>query len=636
MHYRTLLSRAFLKSLATVFVFSFGFYAFSAFALSDLSKSLNVNTATSAEDTADEALPEIVVSSDEKRAENTEKSSDTDLVVLLDASGSMSENFNGGSKMDAVKIALEQGVVRLGDEHSISLFAAGSTESSQDTEKACADVAHISKSFDGDTKAALGTVSPKGNAPIAFGISEISREFSSAASEGLNHVVLLVVDGADNCEGDIITASEDLLKAHPDTIFYSIGLNVENTVSRDLQQVAENGSGQYFSVDDQDGLTAAVLAVAKKVQSSPLIIDSKKATAVLAGDSFEKARVFSSDDFGKTYILKDHLRADTLQYWKLDLLPGQGAKITIETGESDVSFTEGDAKVTEDAPSAGLIVFDEKEQKIFNVAIQQERNAQKEAEIFSVSSDKEKHTFYLGIGYSLPVHKDMRYTIELVEAYDESTARSDAPNDQSEKLPSLVEGVQVGYLSKSDPADFYSITVGNGQTLSVEALSVDGLSDVQVAFYDTDGNLIDSVVSDVLGGAAIATYNALEDQSVIVGISEVLGKYSLEVSIEGDRIEDDVDPAPIINTNGQDLINIDQATASSGLSDSIVKWILILGISFLLFIIMLASVFFLISRKNKKALPLTSHDLPQSSKSNSASQGEVKDEGEKISTFSQK
>lgn len=616
MHYRKIVLKAFVGSLATFFVFTAGFYAFSAYALTDLSKSLNIETISAEEDaaTSSENTSEAE-SSSETSVSETEASSEslpTDVAapaaqssqvpsfnILIDASGSMSENFGGQPKMDAVKSALEQGVNKVADTNPISVYAAGSVESSQDKALSCEDVVELTKDLGNGPSASeviqsYSNVSPRGNAPLAYGVEQVATSYTVAD----NGVFLLIADGADNCDGDIVAAGETFAEQAPNVSIYTIGLNVDAEVSRQLQQISEETKGQFFDVEDASGLTAAVLAAANSV-SSARSLASADPVEVEAGESIAKARIFGEDDFGKVYTPKDHLDANAYEFWKLTLLPGQGAEIMVETSEKDVSFTEGSPQENDDSPSAGIAVFGSDEQQIFDVSIQQEKNAVKVGNIFSVSADREEHVFYLGVGYSLPVHKDMKYSVRLVEEYDEATVSSDAPNTLDDQFPLLSEGDQIGYLSKSDLIDYYAIRVGNGQELTVRATSEDVESMPSLYFYNEDGDILDSIEDAEAGQNVELTYLATEDIDVTVGIRDVVGAYSLSVAIDGEKITDDSLIAPVIDANGQDLINVNQATESSFISPEMLRWIIIAAITIGVFAFIIVVGLAVMSRRKK-------------------------------------
>lgn len=611
MHHRKIVLKAFIGSLATFFVFTAGFYAFSAYALTDLSKSLNIditdeeNEASASEATSGDTSSESEATSTSELEEGSTPGAQAKVStfkVLVDASGSMSENFGGQSKIDAVKSALEQGVNKVADSNPISVYAAGSVESSQDKALSCEDVVELTKDLgnapsSADVIQSYSNVSPRGNAPLAYGIEQVATSYTVADSG----VFLLIADGADNCDGNIVAAGAAFAEQAPNVSMYTIGLNVDAQVSRDLQQISEETKGQFFDVEDSSGLTAAILAAANKV-SSTRSLASADPIEVEAGESIAKARIFGEDDFDKVYTPKDHLDANTYEFWKLTLAPGQGAEIMVETSDEDVSFTEGSPQVNDDAPSAGITVFGSDEQQIFDVSIQQEKNATKTGNIFSVSADREEHVFYLGVGYSLPVHKDMKYSVRLVEEYDEATVNSDAPNTLNDQFPLLSEGDQVGYLSKSDLIDYYAIRVGNGQELTVSATSEDVESMPSLYFYNEDADILDSIEDVEPGQDSQLSFAPTEDTDITVGIRDVVGAYALSVSIDGERITDDSLVAPVIDADGQDLINVNQATDTSLISPEMLRWIIIASITIGVFAFALVVALGVISRrrKNKK------------------------------------
>lgn len=606
-NYRTSILRAFIGSIGVFFVFSFAFYAFHALALSNLSESLKQEPVSSDSDSAKTDGEEDGGSAPAEARQLAGK----DLVVLVDGSGSMSGDFGGISKIDAAKASLVQAIDDLAGKNEVRIYSVGSNFSSQDKERSCTDFQFASQEAEqtsSQLRASLGKVQANGNAPIAYGISQLKQSFATNSGD---HTILLIADGADNCDGDVLAEARDLLSAYPTTSFYIMGLDVEPQTAREYQQIAEESNGQYFPVSDQNGLTSAVLNASDKVQKSTGV-GTGEAVEVTAGDSLDAAKIFGEDDFGKTFTLENHLDADEYEYWRIDLKPGQGAKISIKTAQKDVQFTDGNPTETDDAPSAGVVIFDEKQEEIFDISVQQSKGTPKTGEIYSVSADDDLHTYYLAVGYSLAVHKDMEYSVELVEQYDEPNQNSDAANSIRAQLANLKQGTQGGYLSGNDLVDYFNVEIGNGQKVTIGLTPEDAQSKATLELYDGSRNEIEVKKAEAFGEEVLIEYEASEDDTLIVAVKDIDGLYALDLLTEGERIVEDEDVAPIISTNGEDLINVDYEPEQSLFDNPFVFWGAIVGVALVLFAIIGAVAFMLVrrGRSTQQGVPKASTSAP--------------------------
>ncbi|WP_153721608.1 VWA domain-containing protein [Sporosarcina cascadiensis] len=198
-------------------------------------------------------MPELPDGEDEiKRA----KAQKTNIVVLMDASGSMKAEIQGETMMDLAKDAIDQFTSGLDDTVNIALFAYGhkgkGTEA--DRQLSCASIdnlyplnAYNEESF----HEALNSFQASGWTPLA-GAMEKAREYlSDYDREQYRNIIYIVSDGVETCGGDPMKAAKRLHDSQIEAKVNIIGFDVDDEGQNQLKQVAEAGGGQYATVRNQ-------------------------------------------------------------------------------------------------------------------------------------------------------------------------------------------------------------------------------------------------------------------------------------------------------------------------------------------------------------------------------------------------
>ena|GEM_PF-3163768 len=486
---------------------------------------------------------------------NSQTSKPKDLTLILDFSGSMSSKISGEAKETMLKNALKSTLTDIPDGTYVTVWAYGQTYSSQDKEKSCTDAEEVyvyDKVDANKISKVVDKMSPNGFSPVAYSLEQALKGLESQATR--DHVVVLLSDGEEACDGDPSLAVKNQVDKGMSLEVNTIGLDVDTKAKAELEAVALAGDGEYYAVKSSDDLKKSLSTVFKTLDSGTTQA-SGEAIKVTGGSSFEEAKAFNTDYNGKELTPKEHMKADEKEYWKLTLTPGQAARITVMTGTKDVQYSDsGEAKETDDAPSAGVAVYDSNENELFDVSVQQTKNSQKSGEIWEVPAEKDTYTFYLGVGYWLPIHKDMTYKVEILDQYDSAVGKGDAPGEIKARLTEIEAGTYTGYLSGSDKADYYRMSLYEGQNLTVtlepEATEE---SDFSLELYDSNRDLV--VTEETTGGKTKITLEqtVTADDEYTLGVLQGFGKYNLEVQIEGEKKVEDAVVAPVTNET-EDLI----------------------------------------------------------------------------------
>jgi Ca-activated chloride channel family protein len=254
------------------------------FALKEISYALNGNTTLalsnikkSSVDTAHFKIPsgytKIV---DEKSAKknnkkkNTEESTKVDstteesvapanLMFILDASGSMWGQVEGTAKIVIAKEVLSDLIKGLPDNTVAGLVAYGHRRKGD-----CNDVEELIALGPLNKQAMISRVqdlSPKGKTPISRSVR--------LTAEGIKHLedettIILISDGKETCDPDPCGLVKDLKASGIKFIMHVIGFDVTEEEKKQLECMAKEGGGKYFTADNAGEFSAAASEVVKK------------------------------------------------------------------------------------------------------------------------------------------------------------------------------------------------------------------------------------------------------------------------------------------------------------------------------------------------------------------------------------
>ncbi|MDE3840779.1 amino acid dehydrogenase [Bacillus methanolicus] len=200
----------------------------------------------------------------EGRDEIETKQKKMNVVVLMDASGSMKQKVSGGVKMDLAKDAIGKFLEQIPEEANVSLLAYGHLGTGKDSDKAksCSAVEpvyqlkpYVSTSF---TKA-LNSFSASGWTPLAGAIEKVHDMLKPYNNEDYHNEVFIVSDGIETCGGDPVQAAKKLQESNIKAKVNIIGFDVDDQGQQQLKLVAEAGGGEYATVRDKSELEITVL-----------------------------------------------------------------------------------------------------------------------------------------------------------------------------------------------------------------------------------------------------------------------------------------------------------------------------------------------------------------------------------------
>ena len=178
------------------------------------------------------------------------------IEVILDASGSMLQKLGGKRRYQIASEVLADLIVnKLPNNVDFGLRVFGHKEVGSCRTDLEIPIGPLNR------KKALSTlksITPKNLAktPIAASIAAIKKDMKSI---GGNKTVLVITDGEETCEGDVINAITDLQESGVDAIINVVGFAIDDTsLETKFRQWATLGGGEYRSASDQNLLNKSI------------------------------------------------------------------------------------------------------------------------------------------------------------------------------------------------------------------------------------------------------------------------------------------------------------------------------------------------------------------------------------------
>lgn len=182
------------------------------------------------------------------------------VLIILDSSSSMGLLLDGETKMDTVKKALVNYLTQAenNSEVQIGLAVYGNKGSDSDTDKviscASAEIVADLGSFTASTaNGYLNKIEPLGWSPIGLSLTLSQEVF--ADKENANNQIIVISDGAENCNTSPVQAAKKLYESPQKIIVNVIGFNVTPSDADSLSEIASAGGGSFQQADSISSLT---------------------------------------------------------------------------------------------------------------------------------------------------------------------------------------------------------------------------------------------------------------------------------------------------------------------------------------------------------------------------------------------
>lgn len=190
---------------------------------------------------------------------------------IIDSSGSMSGKIDGMRKIDIAKKTLHKLIGEVDAKTRVTLLAYGHRRKND-----CDDIGTLTGMMTGDrsseTTAALGRLRPLGKTPIARALRLTGMMAGKNHGDNVNAIVL-ISDGIETCGGDPCAVARELANADVSVRTHVVGFAVSAKERKQLECIARQGKGKYFSANSTEGFAKAVKGAiqvaAAPVKSAP-------------------------------------------------------------------------------------------------------------------------------------------------------------------------------------------------------------------------------------------------------------------------------------------------------------------------------------------------------------------------------
>ncbi len=210
-----------------------------------------------------------------------------DLLLILDASGSMWGQIEGENKIVIARRVLKQLIGELPEGSELGLVAYGHRR-----EGDCDDIETIAPLGPADKAALVAKVdglNPKGKTPIT---KAVGAAFDGVRGREGTTTILLVSDGIETCGGDPCAAVRDAKAAGIDFVMHVVGFDVAKEDVSQLECAAQAGGGLYFDAENAAELSAALDQAVAAAEEIP---DGRLSVKAIADGELTDVAVHVSD-----------------------------------------------------------------------------------------------------------------------------------------------------------------------------------------------------------------------------------------------------------------------------------------------------------------------------------------------------
>lgn len=225
-----------------------------------------------------------------------------DVMMVLDASGSMWGQISGEPKISIAKTVLNDLLTDWDNSINLGLMAYGHRRKGD-----CSDIEVLSNVESVNKTAIMAKVeaiNPKGKTPISRSVRQAADILKYREQKA---TIILVSDGLETCNADPCALANELEASGVDFTVHVVGFGVTAEESKQLECIADNTGGQYLSASSAGELTTALtetVATVKNAATGPqgLRVRAKLCEDCKVQDMFTiavKVQNISADEQGK-------------------------------------------------------------------------------------------------------------------------------------------------------------------------------------------------------------------------------------------------------------------------------------------------------------------------------------------------
>lgn len=391
----------------------------------------------------------------------------TDLLFIVDSSGSMAATLEGQRMIDWAKKAVKSAASKLPAEATAGLRLYAHRIDKSNREASCKDtelVVPMSTGTGGLIAAGVDKLEPRGWTPIAYSLEQAELDFNGNAER--LHTIILVSDGEETCGGDPAAVMRALVAKGFKMKLCTVGFNVEPIARQQLEALASEFGCSYTDVRSGASLEDAL----GKLTQQTFLIDKKDVdNRVRGGDNYATAVPL---EVGKRYRLDHHQRKGQFDYFSLPLNAGQSASIHMYPVEKCIQIVGEQTKETQnsfcDPEAFHMTLLDKDQKEIAEVSDRGTYTPEKSAPKELVQAAP----YYLIVGSPLAdMHRDNEFMVEVTNFGDANTDK-DAGATLATAI-SLTPGIyETNRITGLDQTDIFKISLSGPSLVKIVATNI--------------------------------------------------------------------------------------------------------------------------------------------------------------------
>lgn len=396
----------------------------------------------------------------------------TDVEFLLDLSGSMMKKIDGTPQIELAKKSFRDALKAIPTDELVAVRVFAHRVEQTNKEESCKDTELIypfNKLDVASVEKALDNLQPKGYTPLAYSLEKSAEDLIAIGKEREpERVIVVLSDGEETCGGDPLAVLQALKDKGIKVVVHTIGFNVDDAARKQLQAIAAFSGGKYFDAKDGAKLSESLQLATKEAFVAPPtptststpeprldkpreLFDGK---AVRGGNGYSTA--VQLVDLGTQLKLDHHQRGDDIDFFYLDLNPGDMIHGVMRTGEKVLSSNQevfgGSGKIAIHGP--------DKTEADGRFLMLMGANSVKENDFFASRAGR----YYVLVGtYGNDVHKDHLFFTLSVNRKGDLDTETDAGTTADTAL-TIVPGIyQRNFGGLEDQEDRFKLTAKKGE-----------------------------------------------------------------------------------------------------------------------------------------------------------------------------
>ncbi len=181
------------------------------------------------------------------------RAEEEDLMIVLDASGSMWGQIEGIAKIDIARKVMGKVLSDLDGKANIGVLTYGHRKKGD-----CSDIETIIPVGQVDRQkymSVINKLSPKGKTPITRAVRKAAEELRYTEKKA---TVVLISDGLETCKSDPCALARELESLGIDFTVHVIGFDLKDKDTTSLRCLADETGGKYLAADNASELGKAV------------------------------------------------------------------------------------------------------------------------------------------------------------------------------------------------------------------------------------------------------------------------------------------------------------------------------------------------------------------------------------------